>query len=80
MLDRRGTLRRGNETARLSPGLSISLHWWRGLGGDTEPDLFCWRLRLGFLTVSIDKVDVLKAYQKLRETMVESLHRLERRQ
>lgn len=55
----------------MSPGLSFSLHAWRGIGRDAEPDLFLIRLRLGFATASIDKVSILESYRKLRATMLE---------
>ena len=54
----------------MSPGISLSLHWWRGIGPDIEPDLFLFRYRFGIFTVSVCKVCLLDRYRMLRETMV----------
>lgn len=50
----------------MSPGITLSLHWWRGCGPDIQRDLFWWRYRLGFLTVAVERADLLSAYRKLR--------------
>lgn len=70
----------------MTRSLDLSLHAWRGLGSDIEPDLFFWRWRLGFVTVTLCRVCVLKAYQdakaeaaKLRREMERALRLLERR-
>jgi hypothetical protein len=55
----------------MSPGIAFSLHWWRGIGPDIQPDLFWWRFRLGFVTVSVERVDLLAAYRKLRATIAQ---------
>lgn len=47
----------------MSESLDLSIHGWRGVGPDVEPDLFEWRFRLGFLTVTVCRVCVLTAYQ-----------------
>lgn len=63
----------------MSPGITISIHFWRGFGPDTQRDLFYWqRLRLGFLTIAIERRDPLAAYRKLRaasSAVVESARR-----
>jgi hypothetical protein len=59
----------------MSPGISASVHWWRGWGRDQQEDLFWWRYRLGFVTVAIERRDLFAAYQKLRETIVETIRR-----
>lgn len=59
----------------MSPGITLSLHWWRGFGGDIQRDLFWWRYRLGFLTIAVERADVLAAYRKLRAAIVDRIHR-----
>lgn len=55
----------------MSPGISLSLHWYRGFGLDAQQDLFfLWRFRLGFVTVALERVDWLTAYRKLRADIV----------
>lgn len=73
--------------APVTRSLDLSLHAWRGIGPDDEPDLFLWRWRLGFVTVTVSRVDVLRAYQELkaraeqlRETAREAVRRLEGRE
>lgn len=70
----------------MTRSLDLSLHAWRGIGSDEEPDLFFWRWRLGFVTVTLCRVCVLAAYQdaraeaaRLRREMLETLRMLERR-
>lgn len=65
----------------MNGSLDLSLHAWRGIGPDVEPDLFMWRYRLGFLTLTVCRVCVLSAYQdakaeasKLRGAMVRAIH------
>jgi hypothetical protein len=53
----------------MSPGISLSLHWWRGFGPDAQGDLFWWRYRLGLMTVSVEGRDPWAIYQKLRATV-----------
>ncbi|WP_319798302.1 hypothetical protein [Nitrobacter sp.] len=55
----------------MSCGLSIAFHAWRGIGADTQPDIFFWRWRFGVLTLSVDKADLFAAYAKLRAAIVE---------
>jgi hypothetical protein len=50
----------------MSPGITVSLHLWRGIGGDVQRELFSWRYRFGFVTVAIERTDILAAYRKLR--------------
>lgn len=57
----------------MSPGISLSLHWWRGFGPDVQPDLFWWRYRLGLATVSVERADLLAAYRKLRAAIVDRI-------
>lgn len=57
----------------MSPGISLSLHWWRGWGQDQQPDLFVWRFRLGFVTLAIERVDLLQAYRKLRKAIADRI-------
>lgn len=59
----------------MSPGITVSLHWWRGWGRDTQRDLFWWHLRLGFLTISLDRTDTLTAYRKLRVSIERAVER-----
>ena len=53
----------------MSPGVSVSLHWWRGIGPDVQLSLFYMGLRLGFVTVSFERDWMLAAYRKLRATI-----------
>jgi hypothetical protein len=55
----------------MSPGINLSLHWWRGIGPDVQLSLFYIGLRLGFVTVSFERDWVLAAYRKLREAAAE---------
>lgn len=48
--------------------LDVSFHGWRGFGADKEPDLFRWRRRFGFVTVTLCSVEFLA---KLREVRAE---------
>jgi hypothetical protein len=50
-------------------GITISAHGPRGWGRDEQEDLFVWRRRFMFVTVSINKADFLEVYLKLRETI-----------
>lgn len=61
----------------MSPGLSISLHSWRGIGGDAEPDLFMARIRLGFVTLTIESDDWLPKLRKMRATIQQAIDRTE---
>lgn len=64
----------------MSPGVTLSVHLWRGCGGDTQRDLFLWRWRLGFATVAVERTDVLTAYRKLRGTVVDAVAMTEPRE
>lgn len=64
----------------MSPGISLSLHWWRGIGGDVEPDLFMARIRLAFVTLTIESDDWLPKLREMRKAMVKAIEDLERRQ
>jgi hypothetical protein len=50
----------------MSPGITLTAHLWRGIGEDAQRDLFFWRYRLGFVTVAVERQDVLAAYRLLR--------------
>lgn len=63
----------------MSPGISVSLHFWRGCGPDIQRDLFVWRYRLGLLTLSVERADVLAAYRKIRAAAQEALDTMEGR-
>lgn len=62
----------------MNPGLTLSLHWWRGFSLSPEPTLFWVEFRLGFVTVSLERTWPLAAYRKLRVTMQEAVVRMER--
>lgn len=62
----------------MSPGITLSVHWWRGWGLDQQRDLFWWRYRLGFLTVALECADTLSAYRKLRVAIEARVHQDER--
>ena len=53
----------------MNPAISLSLHWYRGFGPDIQRNLFWWHFRLGFLTLAVERVDVLDSYRKLRSTI-----------
>jgi hypothetical protein len=55
----------------MSPGISVSIHFWRGIGRDIQPDLFFARIRLGFVTLAVERGDLWKAYWKLRKAIAE---------
>lgn len=62
----------------MNPGITLSLHWWRGLSLSPEPTLFWLEFRLGFVTLSVERAWPLAAYRKLRAAMVEAVARAER--
>lgn len=62
----------------MSPGLTLELHWWRGIGPTVQRDLFWYGYRFGFLTLSICRVCVIESYRKLRETIEQSVETSER--
>jgi hypothetical protein len=53
----------------MSPGISLELHWWRGIGPTVQRDLFFYGFRFGFLTLSICRVCVIDSYKILREAI-----------
>lgn len=53
--------------------LDVKFHLWRGIGPDREPDLFVARYRLGFVTVVIERGDLLATVRKLRAAIAEAL-------
>lgn len=59
----------------MSPGITLSLHWYRGFGEDIQRDLFWWRYRLGFVTVALERQDTLRAYWKLWNAIDERIRR-----
>jgi hypothetical protein len=59
----------------ISPGLSIAIHYWRGVGPSVEPDLFFWEWRFGFVTLTAQRRQPLLAYRKLRVAIVERVEK-----
>jgi len=59
----------------VNPGLTLSLHWWRGFSLSPEPTLFWLEFRLGFVTLSIEKAWPLAAYRNFRGSIVERIER-----
>lgn len=57
----------------MSPGLTLELHWWRGIGPTVQRDLFFYGYRFGIFTLSICKECVIDRYSKLRETVVQAV-------
>ena len=55
----------------MSPGISISLHFWRGIGPLIQRELFYVGFRLGIFTISICRVCVIDSYAKIRGAMLE---------
>jgi hypothetical protein len=52
--------------------LYIRFHRWCGFSqANIEPDLFHYVVKLGFVTVYIEKNSLLEAYRKLRRTIEE---------
>jgi len=49
------------------------VHWWRGIGRDVQLSLFYFGLRLGFVTISIERDWMLDAYRVLRNAMAERI-------
>jgi hypothetical protein len=62
----------------VNPGLTLSLHWWRGFSLSPEPTLFWLEFRLGFVTVTMERAWPLAAYRKLRATVQEAVARVDR--
>lgn len=61
----------------MNPGLSLSLHWWRGIGPDVEPDLFMARIRLGFATLTIESDDWLPRLRQFRAVVAHAVSQSE---
>lgn len=59
----------------MSPGITISIHFWRGFGGDVQRDLFFWRYRFGVLTLTVERTDALTSYRKLRLSIERAVER-----
>lgn len=55
----------------MNPGITLSLHWWRGFSLSPEPTLFWLEFRFGFVTLSVERAWPLKAYRTLRAAIVE---------
>lgn len=53
----------------MSPGVFLSVHYWRGVGLDRQLDLFHFALRLGVVTVGIEREPLLAAYRRLRDAV-----------
>jgi hypothetical protein len=62
----------------MNGSISLSVHWWRGIGPDIEPDLFLFRWRLGFLTFSVCRVCLLTRYRELQALVDEYTKRATR--
>ena len=63
----------------MNPGVSISIHFWRGIGADLQRDLFWCRYRLGFVTIAVQRQDPLRAYRGIRQAAESALDKLNRR-
>jgi hypothetical protein len=64
----------------MSPGITLSLHWWRGIGGDLmQGDLFMTRVRLGFATLQIESDDWLPRFRKMRAEIQKAITIAEKR-
>jgi len=59
----------------MNRSLDLSLHGWRGIGPDIEPDLFLIRWRLGFLTIGFCRVCVLDRFRELQALVDEYARR-----
>jgi hypothetical protein len=57
----------------LSPAITLSVHWWRGIGPETQANLFYYGFRLGFVTVSVERESLLEAYRRLRRALAERI-------
>ena len=57
----------------MKPGITLSLHLWRGIGPDVQRDLFWARYRLGFVTLAIERNDTLVAYRILKAAIEERI-------
>lgn len=57
----------------MNPGITLSVHWWRGVSLFPEPTLFWLEFRMGFVTLSIEKAWPLAAYRKMRSTVQEAV-------
>jgi hypothetical protein len=55
----------------LSPAVTLSVHWWRGIGPEVQANLFYFGFRLGFATISVERESVMAAYRVLRDAMAE---------
>lgn len=50
----------------MSPGITFSLHWWRGIGPDAQLDLLVCRYRFGFVSATAEGDDPFKGIEKIR--------------
>lgn len=57
--------------------LDISFHGWRGIGPVIEPDLFLWRWRFGFVTITACRVCLLSTIHKFRAAIADALSKTE---
>jgi hypothetical protein len=53
----------------MSPGINLSIHWWRGIGADVQLSLFYHAVRFGFVTISFERDWLFDHYRTLREDM-----------
>jgi len=63
----------------MNPGLTLSLHWWRGFSLSPEPTLFWLEFRFGFVTVSVERAWPLEVHRNLRAAAKTAIEQLERR-
>lgn len=59
----------------MNPGITLGLHWWRGVSLTPEPTLFWLEFRLGFVTLSVERAWPLAAYRKLRAALIERVEK-----
>jgi hypothetical protein len=57
----------------MSPGIALTLHWWRGIGPEVQANLFFYGFRLGFVTISVERESVLEAYRRIRRALAERI-------
>ena len=62
----------------MSPGITLELHAWRGIGPTVQRNLFWYGYRLGFLTLAICKHCVIDRYAALRKVVEKSVEQSKR--
>lgn len=61
----------------MTGSIDLSIHWWKGIGPDREPDLFLIRWRLGFMTIGVCRVCLLSKIHELRAVIREAVNKSE---